>query len=252
MQYIAANTNIPIPKLYGTHIHNGELFIEMEYVPGESLAVAWRDGHLTSDQNLNIAAELKQHISTLRALRPPTDLICSAFQNPATDCRIGSRFFGPLPLDEFHSLARGHCHRDDWHLISKEMEVTHQTKYKICFTHADLAPRNIMVKNGRIVAIIDWAFSGWYPEYWDYTKAHYVWNEKWYEFIPLAFPLYENELKTEAALWEKLPEPGDARYTSIPAFSRSGSVPSDAWMAQIAGRELTDLWTTPGIQSLTM
>ncbi|KAI0830364.1 hypothetical protein BC628DRAFT_1357670 [Trametes gibbosa] len=38
-------------------------------------------------------------------------------------------------------------------------------KHKICFTHADLAIRNVLVKDGRLSGIIDWAFSGWYPEY---------------------------------------------------------------------------------------
>jgi aminoglycoside phosphotransferase (APT) family kinase protein len=38
------------------------------------------------------------------------------------------------------------------------------------FTHGDLAPRNIIVKDGKIAALLDWEVSGWYPEYWEYVK----------------------------------------------------------------------------------
>lgn len=37
------------------------------------------------------------------------------------------------------------------------------------FTHGDIAARNIIVRDRKIVAILDWEFAGWYPEYWDYV-----------------------------------------------------------------------------------
>ena len=39
------------------------------------------------------------------------------------------------------------------------------------FTHGDLNPFNILVRKGKVVGIIDWEFSGWYPYYWEYTSA---------------------------------------------------------------------------------
>jgi len=47
----------------------------------------------------------------------------------------------------------------------------------ITFTHADLHPSNILVTSDapyRVVAIIDWHQSGWYPDYWEYYKATYT------------------------------------------------------------------------------
>ncbi|GBE87499.1 hypothetical protein SCP_1101760 [Sparassis crispa] len=46
----------------------------------------------------------------------------------------------------------------------------------IVFTHSDLHPSNVIVSaegDGapRVVAIIDWHQSGWYPSYWEYCKA---------------------------------------------------------------------------------
>ena len=43
--------------------------------------------------------------------------------------------------------------------------------HRIVFTHGDLAPRNILVQGGRIVALIDWEQSGWCPEHWELVKA---------------------------------------------------------------------------------
>ncbi|KAM4058928.1 phosphotransferase enzyme family protein [Hirsutella rhossiliensis] len=171
----------------------------MAYVQGEDLEYAWSG--LSTDQIDSIFADLKQHISSLRELQPPAQgVVSSALQNPAYDCRIGNRFFGPMTHDEFHSLT--------------------------LFAHADLSPRNIIVKGGRIVAILDWAFAGWYPEYWDFTRAHYNLffdQDRWEEYLRLVMPCYEMELTAERILWDRLPEP--------------------AWLQARAGRQLADLWT---------
>lgn len=54
----------------------------------------------------------------------------------------------------------------------------------ITFTHADLHPSNIMVSAEgpcRVVAVVDWHQSGWYPRYWEYCKAVFtaVPNGEW-------------------------------------------------------------------------
>lgn len=54
----------------------------------------------------------------------------------------------------------------------------------IVFTHADLHPSNIILSTGpypRVLSIIDWHQSGWYPDYWEYCKARWTsWiGEEW-------------------------------------------------------------------------
>ena len=49
-------------------------------------------------------------------------------------------------------------------------------KHRIVFSHGDLRPANIIVKDGHITGIIDWELGGWYPEYWEFVKAYYVWR----------------------------------------------------------------------------
>ena len=51
----------------------------------------------------------------------------------------------------------------------------------IVFTHDDISPPNILVSQGpkpRVMAVIDWCQSGWYPAYWEYCKARNVGLQK--------------------------------------------------------------------------
>lgn len=247
MQYVAMHTTIPVPKIHAIHTDaDGFIYIEMAYIPGQDLDRAWSG--LTRDQRDAIVADLKQHISCLRELQPPTeDTVSSAFQNPAYDGRIGARFFGPMNQNEFHSLARCHLRSEDIALLGDELAKVHTSHYRTCFTHADLAPRNIIVNGGRVAAIIDWAYAGWYPEYWEFTKAHYTSfrDEDWDECLRLALPCYEMELTAERTLWRRLPEPGTTTSFKRDGvwYTRPGSSPSAAWLDGRAGRKLSDLWS---------
>ncbi|EZF54424.1 hypothetical protein H103_02867 [Trichophyton rubrum CBS 288.86] len=76
--------------------------------------------------------------------------------------------------------------------------------YSTKFTHADLSPSNIMVKDGKITAIIDWEFAGWFPEYWEYTKIYYGFREfrkDFYSEVKHFFTTYPEELDAEQAIW---------------------------------------------------
>jgi aminoglycoside phosphotransferase (APT) family kinase protein len=39
------------------------------------------------------------------------------------------------------------------------------------FRHGDVSVFNIMVKGGKVAALIDFEMAGFYPEYWEYTTA---------------------------------------------------------------------------------
>ena len=54
----------------------------------------------------------------------------------------------------------------------------------IKLTHGDLHRGNIIISSSqplRVLAIVDWAHCGWYPDYWEYCKAAYTcsWNGEW-------------------------------------------------------------------------
>lgn len=250
MQFITQNTSIPIPKVYAIHVtRNQQIYIEMEYIQGESLDTAWRkEGGLSQDQKSVIFADIKGYISILRELQPPQeDLVGSAFNNPIYDARVGARFFGPFNHGDFHSLIRRHLRMEDiTTVLGEEVAKVHNTSYQTCFTHADLVPRNIIVKNDRVAAIIDWGFAGWYPEYWEFTKGHFDFFPKqdWLEHFCQTVPRYDVELIAEQALWETLPDPGTpvTSYRDGVVREAPGSKPSTTWQDAREGHPVKDLW----------
>ena len=251
MQYIASNTSIPIPRLHKIHTpQNGEIFIEMEYVHGETLDKVWRtDGRLSPDQKSAILAEIKDYVAVLRGLEPPEgDLVASAYNNPVYDARIGARYFGRFSHRYFQSLTRRHLVMEDVEQVfGKDVAAMHTKSYRTCFTHADMVPRNIIVRDGHVLAIIDWGFSGWYPEYWEYTKGHFDFFPKpdWLEYFRQAVPRYDMELLAEQMLWEILPDVGTLAIRHRNGVERRmpGSRPSTAWLAAREGRDIKDLWS---------
>ncbi|KAF8639328.1 hypothetical protein AX17_001576 [Amanita inopinata Kibby_2008] len=76
-------------------------------------------------------------------------------------------------------------------------------RHRILFTHGDLNLRNILIHKGKITGIVDWTCAGWYPEYWDLTKAIYAHPrlKKWLKFWEEVLPGYGGELERERLLW---------------------------------------------------
>lgn len=125
---------------------------------------------------------------------------------------MGYNAFGPFfNNEEFHSFLRGQTPLEDCtQVYGESVTQCHSRQYRTCFTHGDVCPRNIIIRNGDIVAIVDWQFAGWYPEYWEYTKAHFGLFDMpdWYAEFQNAVPRYDGELAAERALWEQFDQPG--------------------------------------------
>ncbi|KAM3444566.1 hypothetical protein NHJ13734_001380 [Beauveria thailandica] len=244
MQYVAAHTSIPIPKLHKIHTtESGHIYIEMEYVQGDTVFFP----RMTAGDKASVLGQLRRYVEELRALPPPSpDLVSSAFGNPAHDGRIGGRFFGPMSVSAFQELARGRLIMEEVPLLGEEVLKVHTSRYEIKFTHADLAGRNIIVRGGDIVAIIDWAYAGWYPEYWEFTKTHYVTLlDDWQDNVRTAISPYDLELAAEEILWMRLPEPGTAMICSFggKVVEHPGSYPSATWLKARSELQADDLWS---------
>ncbi|KAK2813014.1 hypothetical protein FQN50_001036 [Emmonsiellopsis sp. PD_5] len=213
MNYVAKHTSIPIPNIIKTYKYHGALYIEMEYIPAMSLEKAWLGGHLSQAEKEHIVTELAGYVSQLRSLNPPhRELVGSADCNSCLDYRVGFSTFGPFTNhQDFHSfLRRGLAIENCTESFSQDVTDCHSRTYQSRFTHADLCPRNILVRDGKVSAIIDWEFAGWYPEYWEYTKAHYGQIEMpdWYAQLGSVMGGYGDELNAERVLWNRCDLPG--------------------------------------------
>ncbi|CAK7267612.1 hypothetical protein SEPCBS57363_002675 [Sporothrix epigloea] len=217
--YVRKYTKVPVPRVYRTYpASEGRIYIEMELVEGVNLAELWLRTGLSDDAQTAIMADLHDAVAQLRSLPPPTqgDIVASASTKEGlTDGRIGPETYGPFAShDAFHEFLRGGIPIETTQkTYGDAVFQAHSKHYKTYFTHADLVPRNIIIKNGRIAAIVDWGFSGWYPEYWEYTKIHFdaFVRPDWYKGVKEAIPRYDAELAAEQSLWQQFDEPGVVR-----------------------------------------
>ncbi|KAF9518791.1 hypothetical protein BS47DRAFT_1375256 [Hydnum rufescens UP504] len=162
MDFVARHTAVPVPKVYDLfsgRLHGSKdvLHLVMEYVPGVELERLW--GRMEEEDRLEIVQQLRGYISELRRLKPPRPgAVESVYSRPCQQQTIRSEPFGPFPsVKEFQRFL--------------ELERTAVREYTTTFTHGDIAPRNIIVRGNKIVAILDWESAGWYPEYWEYTRT---------------------------------------------------------------------------------
>lgn len=169
LQFIAANTTIPVPKVHDVQWENGKVVaIVMDYMPGKRLDEAWDT--LDSDQKHAIASELHSYINQLRDLKG--DYIGAIDRGKVVIGQIASIEGGPFDSEkQFNEFILGDIVKSAPDILRHYAKFALMDDHEIVFTHADFAPRNILVEGGRVTAILDWEYAGWYPEHWEYIQA---------------------------------------------------------------------------------
>ncbi|KAJ5165906.1 hypothetical protein N7492_006202 [Penicillium capsulatum] len=154
----------------------------MERVRGEELPKVWMS--MSEETVARVFSQLRKIFQELRALKPPPGTgveSCvgdSLYDSRLTRPKLG---FGPFKtMQEFHSLLRQDSKPEDlidlqkdqdWYDLQDMMSKQDGPWPPPCFAHGDINPFNIIVHEGNVAGIIDWEFSGWYPDYWEYTSA---------------------------------------------------------------------------------
>ncbi|KAJ3509043.1 hypothetical protein NLJ89_g5428 [Agrocybe chaxingu] len=178
MEFIARNTTIPVPRVLDFFEVNGQPHLVQEYIEGRILEDVWPK--LTVEQRTDAVLQLKGYLDQLRSLPPPEfGRVQAVDGGTLSDGRIDlSRAWGPFGShEEFGDFSfRGHVKRnlDKYPGAAELYGKVEGRKWKTVFAHGDLGPHNVIWKDGRIVAIIDWEFAGWFPEYWEYTRTFLV------------------------------------------------------------------------------
>jgi aminoglycoside phosphotransferase len=193
MQYIAANTSIPVPKVYCSFVHKGMTYILMERIRGKEIFNVFK---LPESSREKVFVHLETMIQEMRALEPPPGAgVQNCMGGSLYDSRISkavkktsehhfeckSYRFGPFStIRDFHFWLRDDMtpedledkeQTQDWQDLKDMMELQDGPSPPPVFTHGDLNPCNILIRDEKVVAIIDWEFAGWYPHYWEYTSA---------------------------------------------------------------------------------
>jgi len=135
LKYIKQHTDIPVPEVLDAYEEDGSFWVWTARADGVPLNA------LEDKDRSKVFPEILKHINTLRTLRSnktggPSGILCPP-----------------------HMVADS-CDRNTiWHRISAK-----DSRYVFC--HCDLSGSNIIVDpiTLKIVAILDWEFSGFYPQ----------------------------------------------------------------------------------------
>ncbi|KXJ87232.1 hypothetical protein Micbo1qcDRAFT_190271 [Microdochium bolleyi] len=214
----------PAPRQPGTETaplldapSSSDAFVVITRLPGFPL---WQCQELLADRDCEaIVLQLAHYMTELRAIPrspassspttgkdSPSTLICSATGGPVRDPRVrGGQAVGPCSDEaSFNQNMRF------------PNDPTRQG-HGIVFTHADLNPRNILVdrcvrddgtRGWTVTGIVDWETAGWFPEYWDCTKAQFEgfrWTRRYNRMMRKVFEGfggYAAELEIERRSWE--------------------------------------------------
>ncbi|KAK8089530.1 hypothetical protein PG997_004491 [Apiospora hydei] len=165
---------------------------------------------LSDEDAAEFVVQMQDYLTQLRAIPKtvsPEYAICNTLGGPCRDSRIqDGNPVGPF-MDEasFSQLLRN-------------SNDPGRRGHNNVFTHADLNARNILVDTvarpdgtwgWSVTGIIDWEFSGYYPEYWDYTKSLFEgfrYAQRWRDAIHDVFRVFgdlSKEYEVEERSWGK-------------------------------------------------
>ncbi|KAL1385281.1 kinase-like domain-containing protein [Phyllosticta capitalensis] len=212
----ASSLNLPVPRLHddlpNPDADGNNVCIWMDYVDGDVLEHMWPS--MTAEQKLDIAKQLRDILSVMRRQKSTTGKIESCGGGELTDLRTysshsGGPFSNEAAFQQWHvDSLYTQTPKDVRDAIAQGLR-RYFSNHQVVFTHGDLSQRNIIVKENRIQALLDWEYAGWYPEHWEYVKFLHMAskNKDWQDYVDTIFPeKYLDELFAfEALLYHQNP-----------------------------------------------
>ncbi|KAJ3575355.1 hypothetical protein NP233_g1162 [Leucocoprinus birnbaumii] len=178
LNLLFAETTIPVPRVRRVIKRQWDFLVVMDYIPGSTLAQAWPT--LSTWQKIRMAFTLRRYIRQLRRLK------ASATTPPGPLSSYGPRscespIFGQVqsrrgPFASYSELStffnKRHQMAMDIRKLSQDdpaRKDLFDNSEPLVLTHQDLNLRNILVDENYRLWIIDWAWAGYYPPWFEYV-----------------------------------------------------------------------------------
>ncbi|KAH7317052.1 kinase-like domain-containing protein [Stachybotrys elegans] len=206
---VAADAGLPVPHVRDTSTSSdGQRRISMGFIQGKTLDKLWSD--MSVEQKKDFASQLRGLIEKMRSVPAPPNYIGGCDGIEIRDTRSFSTFHAPACCDKnaFNEFLILNLLERIPPVMRTAFSRQLQTGHRIVLSHCDLAPGNIIVKDGKIEGLIDWEVAGWCPEYWEYVKFFDCFSagHDWKHYAGDIFPeLYHEELVLFQAMspWQK-------------------------------------------------
>ncbi|EGU11424.1 hypothetical protein RTG_02582 [Rhodotorula toruloides ATCC 204091] len=174
MKMVRERTHVPVPEVFGTAFDEaaGELFIYQEFIEGTTLTAAWPT--LSHPDLSRIKSDFSRYVHELGALALPPDASLGSC-DASSSYRLSEpchAVFAQKPepkvqsVEDFTRWIRFEISRRSRDLANSRKDFDLERLFRdgdVGLVHADLHGENILVKNGRIAAILDWELAAWMP-----------------------------------------------------------------------------------------
>ena len=181
MQYVSENTDIRLPAVIDAweaddktqYDQYNTCYIVMEYIEGRLVSDIWLD--LDFESRRSLQRQLFEYMCQLRAIK----MDCPG---PIGGGVSEGSFFTDYGAGPFQSREDMEAWFNDRLLVCHDFSHASQTPPG-CFTgrfdklvmcHLDIHPRNLILDSHEKLWLLDWAFSGAYPPYFE--TANLIWR----------------------------------------------------------------------------
>ena len=178
LDLLFAETTIPVPRVRRVVKCQWDFLIFMDYIPGQTLAHVWPT--FSTWRRVCVAFTLRRYIRQLRRLKaspttPPGPL---SAHGPR---RCESPIFGQVqsdsgPFASYFDLSAFFNERHGMAMDAKKVPQDDPCRNDLfddseplVLTHQDLNLRNIIFGDDGRLWIIDWAWAGYYPPWFEYV-----------------------------------------------------------------------------------
>ncbi|KAF2750670.1 kinase-like protein [Sporormia fimetaria CBS 119925] len=185
--------HIPVPEVYDASYGGGQGGMTMAAIPGTTLDKVW--DKLADETKRKVYETSWSYIEQWRSIPRPADVpnicLCTA------DGRYSESILVSAPDDDTKGLWTDEDVRN--RIYERYLSSIPEPKPDLLeglpraqtsvFTHADIAPRNIMFdpETQLITGVIDWEYAGWYPDYWEYATI-FMDSGDWQDWMRVTVP----------------------------------------------------------------
>lgn len=173
---VVENTSIPVPRMRRVIKWDGQSVIIMDFIKGSTLAKVWPTYSLW--MKIRVAFTLRRYVGQLRRLEAPLETPPGPLSKHAPKiCDLPS-IFGYIrstrgPFSSYKELTDFFNRRyqlSGWENMSPEdQKATFDDSSPLVITHSDLNPRHIIAGEDGRLWVVDWAWAGYYPPWFEYA-----------------------------------------------------------------------------------
>ncbi|PVH74054.1 hypothetical protein DL98DRAFT_563006 [Cadophora sp. DSE1049] len=197
MQYLRdQKSSIPVPRPHGLVKMNKFYLIFMTFISGLDLEEAW--SQLEDHQKRDISGQLDVIFSDLRSLPFPKNQPLGGVQGEGCkDARRSIRISSEpiMTLKDFEDFIFSNSNSGSTVYLKflRRFYSPDQPVPDCVFTHGDIRPANIKATQNedgswKVLGIVDWEYSGFYPAYWESLKVtnnlSAIEGSDWYLYLP--------------------------------------------------------------------